>query len=208
MDCPVCNHKGIPDESRTCPNCHADLTMFRSIHKLNSDIRLKRNVIFALAFLVVLLLVFLGYMFLFSEGFSSRYTRMEIQAKNNEIIELKKQNSDLRQQLFDLKQTHGIATDSSSTGFQKVIPSGKSDQQRLDALRNSRKVNQKPDKKTKTPEESAEVTYYTIKAGETLYSVARKEYGDGKMYKKIMQDNNIDDPSDVKVGMRLKIIKK
>lgn len=207
MDCPVCNHKGVPAASRTCPNCHADLTMFRSIHKLNEDVSLKRNIIFAMAFLVVLLVAFLGYMFLFSDGFSSRYTRMEIQAKNNEIIELKKQNSDLRQQLFDMQQ-NGSFADSTREGFQRVIPSGESDQQTLDALRNSRQVNRQAKTKEETTGSQPEATYHTIKAGETLYSVAKKEYGDGNMYRKIMKDNNIDDASDVKVGMRLKIIKK
>lgn len=210
MDCPVCNHKGIPEVSRTCPNCHADLSMFRNINQLNQDIKLKRNIIFMLAFLVVLLIVFLGYMFLFSEGFSSRYTRMEIQAKNNEIIELKKQNTDLRQQIFDMQQGNGMLSDSLKKGYQKVIPSADNDDPaNVSRMKDSRKM---PGQTTRKTEEESntdapQITYYRIKAGETLYSIAKKQYGDGNKYRKIMKDNNIEDPSQVKVGMRLKIIK-
>ncbi len=210
MDCPVCNHKGIPEASRVCPNCQADLTMFKNIRKLNEDIRLKRNIIFSFAFLVVLLVVFLGYMFLFSEGFSSRYTRMEIQAKNNEIIELKKQNSELRQQIFNMQQGNGSLADTAGSGYQRVIPSADEedpiDMSRIkDTRRTTEKVSgQQPDDDAS---EDPEINYYRVKAGETLYSIAKKQYGDGNKYRKIMKDNNIEDPSQVKVGMRLKIIK-
>lgn len=209
MDCPVCNHKGIPEASRVCPNCQADLTMFRNIRRLNEDIKLKKNIIFSFAFLVVLLVVFLGYMFLFSEGFSSRYTRMEIQAKNSEIIELKKQNGELRQQIFNMQQGSGSLADTAGSGYQKVIPSSDEedpiDMSRIkDTRRTTGKVSGQAEEDV---DDGSEVTYYRIKAGETLYSIAKKQYGNGNKYRKIMKDNSIKDPSQVKVGMRLKIVK-
>lgn len=204
MDCPVCHHKGVPEASRVCPNCHSDLTTFRKIHQLYNDIRQKRNIIFVLAFSIVVLIVILGYIYLFSDGMSSRYSRMQIQAKNSEIIDLKKQNTELRQTIYDMQ--NGImpldTMQHTDQGFKKVIPSAKDE-------KNTPRAKLPVQKRTSQAAQSSsgKVTYYSVKAGETLYSIALKEYGDGKKYKKIMSDNNITDASDVKVGMRLKIIK-
>jgi 5'-nucleotidase len=43
-------------------------------------------------------------------------------------------------------------------------------------------------------------TSYTIKRGDTLYSIARAHYGDGKQYKKIMAANPGLTPTHMKVG--------
>jgi 5'-nucleotidase len=43
-------------------------------------------------------------------------------------------------------------------------------------------------------------TAYTIKRGDTLYSIARAHYGDGKQYKKIMAANPGLTPTHMKVG--------
>lgn len=215
MDCPVCNHKGIPDSLHKCPNCHSDITAFKNIHRLNQDIKTKRNIIMAMGFALVLLVVFLAYMFLFSDGFSGRYTRMEIQAKNNEILELRKQNTELQQTLFDLQQ-HGDTSGNAGDEFRKVIPSSKTtegtaqqERRRPAATVDRISTGSQPadGSQQQATDAKPKVTYYRIKAGETLYSVAKREYGDGNKYRKIMKDNNIEDPSDVKVGMRLKIIK-
>ncbi len=212
MDCPVCNHKGIPESLRQCPNCHTDLTMFRNINKLNREVKTKRQIIMGMGFLLVLLVAIVGYMFLFSDGFSSRYTRMEIQAKNDEIMELRKQNTELQQELFDLRQG-GDTTE--GEGFRQVIPSSRDDQ----AEASGQKATSTPAEKTKSREnetdsrsssnqaDEPEVEYHKVKAGETLYSIARKYFNDGSKYQKIMDDNDIDNASDVKVGTRLKIIK-
>lgn len=220
MDCPVCQYKGIPESTKKCPNCHSDLTGFRQLYQLRNSIKQKRTIIFSMGFLLVIIIAILGYMLLFSGGLSSRYSRMAIQEKENEIIKLKKQNSQLQKQLLDLQQrlnmqSVGDTTNGGNTTnkFTKVIPSP-SEQKKQASTATTRSQKQQQSDKTKPsqadPQEKktqSEVIRYEVKAGETLYSIAKRHYGDGSKYKKIMKDNNIDDPSEVDVGMVLKIIK-
>jgi len=220
MDCPVCQYKGIPESAQKCPNCHSDLTGFRQLHHLRRDIKRKRNTIIGMAFLIVIIIAILGYMLLFSDGLSSRYSRMAIQEKENEIVKLKKQNSQLQKQILDLQQRLNMKDikDSGRSGesprqFEKVIPSPTEQEKQASSATNRTQTNQKQ-KSTPSAQQTSqgkdkepEITYYRVKAGETLYSIAKRYYGDGNKYKKIMRDNNIDDPSDVEVGMKLKIIK-
>ncbi len=219
MDCPVCQYKGIPESARKCPNCHSDLTGFRQLHQLRADIKKKKNTIIALGFLLVIIIAILGYMLLFSGGLSSRYSRLAVQEKENEIVKLKKQNSQLQKQILDLQQKMNMqnvgnpdAAKSQDSQFQKVIPSP-SEQEKQAATSAQPPQTQQDQQKaaagktdSKPSKQKPDVTYYRVKAGETLYSIAKRYYGDGKKYKKIMIDNDIDDPSEVEVGMKLKII--
>jgi len=202
MDCPVCQYKGIPENTKKCPNCHSDLTGFRQLYQLRNSIKQKRTIIFSMGFLLVIIIAILGYMLLFSGGLSSRYSRMAIQEKENEIVKLKKQNSQLQKQILDLQQKLDMQSISDTTNkFKKVIPSpSEKDRQQTETTR--RAQTERQEKKSQP-----EVIRYKVKAGETLYSIAKRYYGDGNKYRKIMKDNNIDDPSEVDVGMVLKIIK-
>lgn len=220
MDCPVCQYKGIPESASKCPNCHSDLTGFRQLHQLRRDIKIKRNTIIGMAFLIVIIIAILGYMLVFSDGLSSRFSRVAIQEKENEIVKLKKQNSQLQKQILDLQQRLDMKdvkdpgqTSGSSGQFEKVIPSPTEQEKQASSAANRTQRNQSQRSTTsaqqtsKPKEKEPEITYYRVKAGETLYSIAKRYYDDGSKYKKIMRDNNIDDPSDVEVGMKLKIIK-
>ncbi|MCF8232083.1 MAG: LysM peptidoglycan-binding domain-containing protein [Bacteroidales bacterium] len=224
MDCPVCQYKGIPESTKKCPNCHSDLTGFRQLYQLRDTLKQKRNIIFAMGALLVILMAVLGYMFLFSNSLPSRFSNMALQEKENEIVKLKKQNSRLQKQILDLQQQLNMKNmaDTGQTGqdeeqFQKVIPSPSEQEKQAaspaspSAKRQTQEKKPAQQRKTTTKTEEKEgpqnVTYYRVKAGETLYSIAKRMYGDGKKYKKIMEDNNIEDPSDVQVGMKLKIIR-
>lgn len=46
---------------------------------------------------------------------------------------------------------------------------------------------------------------YTVKSGDTLYSISRKMYNDGSRYPEIMDANNITDPSSLRAGQVLQI---
>lgn len=46
---------------------------------------------------------------------------------------------------------------------------------------------------------------YTVQKGDTLYSIARKLYGDQKRYKDIVQANGLADPNKIAAGQVLKI---
>ncbi len=44
---------------------------------------------------------------------------------------------------------------------------------------------------------------WTVKEGESLFSIARKVYGNGFNYPTIAEDNNISDPNKIQVGQKL-----
>ena len=46
---------------------------------------------------------------------------------------------------------------------------------------------------------------YTVKKGDTLWSISKKFYGVGRLYYYITRENNIDNPDKIKVGDKLKI---
>ena len=54
-------------------------------------------------------------------------------------------------------------------------------------------------------DETPQSTTYTVKKGDTLWSIARKYYGDGKKWRKIFEANLkvIKNPNQIKAGMVL-----
>lgn len=46
---------------------------------------------------------------------------------------------------------------------------------------------------------------YTVKKGDTLWSIAKTFYGDGSKYKKIAEHNNIKNPNIISVGQKIKL---
>lgn len=48
---------------------------------------------------------------------------------------------------------------------------------------------------------------YTVKEGDTLFLIAQNYYGDGYMYNKLAEVNNLSDPSTIEVGQVLEIPK-
>lgn len=58
---------------------------------------------------------------------------------------------------------------------------------------------------TKRPTEKQVPKSYTVKAGDTLYAICKKQLGDGNKYKEIANKNNISDPSSIKVGQVIKL---
>lgn len=61
---------------------------------------------------------------------------------------------------------------------------------------------------SKDSEEKEDYTTYELKAGETLYQVSKKFFGNGNHVKEIMSLNNITDASKLPAGYKLKIPKK
>ncbi len=44
---------------------------------------------------------------------------------------------------------------------------------------------------------------YEVQKGDSLWKIAEKEYGDGFQWKKIAQENNIENPSIIEIGTQL-----
>jgi len=63
------------------------------------------------------------------------------------------------------------------------------------------------DQTTEKPPETPEFQTYTVKKGETLWSISRKFYGTGKKWRSIYEANKnvIANPSKVRAGITLKI---
>lgn len=57
----------------------------------------------------------------------------------------------------------------------------------------------------KPPVEEAPGSIHWVQKGETLFSIARRYYGSGHRWKEIACANAIQDPSQLKAGMRLEI---
>jgi LysM repeat protein len=51
------------------------------------------------------------------------------------------------------------------------------------------------------------VVTYTVKKGDTLWSIAKAQTGNGKNYVQIAKDNKIKDPNKLTIGQKLKITK-
>ncbi len=49
--------------------------------------------------------------------------------------------------------------------------------------------------------------WYEVKAGDTLWKIAKEHYGDGNLYQEIFKANQdvLTDPDKIKVGQRLRI---
>ena len=62
-------------------------------------------------------------------------------------------------------------------------------------------------KKQDQPDNQLSVVYHVVQPGESIRRIAVKYYGDGKMYPKIMKDNNIEQPDQIYPGLKLKIIR-
>ena len=58
-----------------------------------------------------------------------------------------------------------------------------------------------------TEKDGLEFTVYTVKAGDTLSSIAKEQYGDAKKYDVIIKANGITDPAKVRIGTKLQIPK-
>ncbi len=203
MDCPICSYPGLREEADHCPRCSADLSVFRQIHELHE--RSKRQKTHNMVLYIVILLLGLGwaYTYYFVGTQPDKIIRMEIDQKNQEIIELQKENSKLRTMMVDVTDlSTSVLNTAKSQSKERVIEPKESKSQTKPA--EEYKPTALPKQKAK-PASDPTLEYYTIKTGETLYSIAKSVYGDGHKYNKIMTDNNIKDPGEIKVGQKLKI---
>lgn len=55
--------------------------------------------------------------------------------------------------------------------------------------------------------DNAYTQWYEVKAGDTLWKIAKQHYGDGNLYREIFNANTdvLSDPDKIKVGQRLRI---
>jgi nucleoid-associated protein YgaU len=65
----------------------------------------------------------------------------------------------------------------------------------------------KPPESTPPGGDNEYTQWYEVKAGDTLWKIAKAHYGDGKLYHDIFNANKdvLSDPDKIKVGQRLRL---
>lgn len=64
-------------------------------------------------------------------------------------------------------------------------------------------ISTRPSKPVVEPENREEVKYHTITEKDTLWDISKKFYGDGSLYMKIAEANNLSNPNKLKPGQKL-----
>ena len=65
-------------------------------------------------------------------------------------------------------------------------------------------IKTKPQESKETPKQSPDhAKLYTVKKGDTLQGIAMAEYEDPREWRRIAKTNNLDDPMELRPGMKL-----
>lgn len=184
MECPVCKTMVDYKEHSTCPVCITDLEIFGLIEKINKrSHRLKR----AIVLLSVLLFLFIA-----AAGAYYLYFR----------------NRDTAQQLVSHRKIRQQQIEIQDLLHEKQLLTASNIDLRNQVQTLAMKLEQAENEKQKTEQKQPafrEISH-VVKRGESLQRIALKYYGDKDEYKRIMLDNNISNPNNIRVNQRLKII--
>ncbi len=209
MDCPICNYPGVNEEATSCPKCNSDLTVFNEIHSMNNKIKKQKkqhNIFF-----IIIMLVLLGwaYTYFFGSTKTENDLMAESEKKTNQIIELNKEVNRLKNLVSNADSDNPYSVQEeisySNPTSEAIRRRSLNEVRELDGINDPANEDAYQDFGL---ENEPKVQYHTVRTGETLYSIAKDVYRDGSKYKKIMADNNITDPTDIKVGQKLKVYPK
>lgn len=197
MDCPVCKTSGIDDKASRCPNCGSDLTLFRYLENIRKNWKSKRYGINTLAIILLLFVIGVsGGMIYWQDSIQSNkdFNTEEINKLRGEVERLENEKNNLMRTIIELRSGSIEGAESNNEGLETT------------ADESTRQPNKQQSEPPVAQDPAPRWTIHIVKPGETLFSIARKEYGNGHKYKKIMKDNDIQNSS-IKIGQRLKIEK-
>lgn len=197
MDCPVCKTSGIDDKASRCPNCGSDLTLFRYLENIRKNWKSKRYGINTLAIILLLFVIGVsGGMIYWQDSIQSNkdFNTEEINKLRGEVERLENEKNNLMRTIIELRSGSKEGAESNNEGLETT------------ADESTRQPNKQQSEPPVAQDPAPRWTIHIVKPGETLFSIARKEYGNGHKYKKIMKDNDIQNSS-IKIGQRLKIEK-
>lgn len=197
MDCPVCKTSGIDDKASRCPNCGSDLTLFRYLENIRKNWKSKRYGINTLAIILLLFVIGVsGGMVYWQDSIQSNkdFNTEEINKLRDEVERLENEKNNLMRTIIELRSGSIEGAESNNEGLETT------------ADESTRQPNKQQSEPPVAQDPAPRWTIHIVKPGETLFSIARKEYGNGHKYKKIMKDNDIQNSS-IKIGQRLKIEK-
>lgn len=166
MECPICKAPKVPDNLKSCPQCHSDIEAFRLADKIEktSKSRLNFGIIASALFIIALA----GW--LITTGFSRSKGDDRQPITETDLVNLK----------ADLKKLQH--------SNQSLLEENKSLKEKL------------VDKQAEQEKRKKE---YVVQEGESLYTIARKVYGNGYKFVDLAKDNNISDPSKLMTGQKL-----
>jgi LysM repeat protein len=230
IECPVCKASGIKKGSPRCPRCNSDLEVFGQIENLEEGGSASSAALLIAYFLVLASVVAfsLFYLFVYKDAkAASEINLSQIKQLTTQIEGLKTENDQYLQQIIDLRTQIGGASEdilpASKTKKEEEVPTQTSQvkQAPSEVKKKPEQVKTQPvtkpvlkkqtpvaqEKKQENIKNQSGVVYHEVKPGESLRRIAQKYYGDGKMYPKIMKDNNIKQPDQIYPGQKLKIIR-
>ena len=185
MECPVCKTIVNETDSKKCKVCATDLEIYDLLDQVERKaVRKRRSVFFVWILLILILLASGFYFFIFSDHNANRYETAQatIRQQQVEIQNLNNEKQVLMASLLELRQEVQTLKRSLEEKPEKVMQAVEPDQPAFREI------------------------IHVVRRGESLQRIARKYYGSGDEYPRIMQDNNIRNPNHIHVNQRLKII--
>ena len=119
MDCPLCDYKGLGEDTNNCPSCNADLSAYRALDAVEVSMnRQKRKpmlflILFIIAFVasiaIFIVLCVLGPKETDKEEIALENTEIQaVKAENNQLVadleKLKGENARLKEQLSEARK--------------------------------------------------------------------------------------------------------
>ncbi len=222
--CPVCERPGLTPDNTHCPQCEADLTCFRALAMLHSgamvpepekekpgeDVLSKWSAMFVGGFCGVILVAAL---YMITVHFDARLRTVE-----KDLSRITFQNGmqqDARGGRLHIRALQIIEYGPDFQDLKKNTAANSADIKRID--NELKKLKERFDKRTApdhsetgvgTKAESSRpgTIYYKIRKTDTLWSIARRFYGDGKYYPLILEENPHLFISDLSAGSDVRLM--
>lgn len=174
------------------PERHSGKEIFQSLRKAYQRDKTRKRVIALLSIVLVIVVVAWGVVSMSGEDREAMASEAEAEKAGKKVTELKVENKELKNRVEELKSQ---VSDLNS---------------RISAMKSSQEnATGKTEDGGKPSVSTGEKDYivHEVKEGEFLWMLAKKYYGDGYAYHRIIKDNNIEHPDVIPKGKKLKIYK-